>query len=74
MQQSLEFSFSTHNGLELDDLRLSQFAPTNLSGLPVAENGLSRRKAGGFLTTNGAFRLYRGLVNSLKEKSDANNV
>ncbi len=30
------------HGLEMIDLRLSQLAPTDLRGLPVAEHGVSR--------------------------------
>ena len=29
-------------GMDLVDLRLSQLAPTDLRGLPVADNGMSR--------------------------------
>lgn len=51
------------NGLELIDLRLSQLAPTDLRGLPVAENGVSRWFPPEFLPTAGHGILFLDEIN-----------
>lgn len=53
---------STH-GLQLVDLRLSQLAPTDLRGLPVAENGVSRWFPPEFLPTTGKGVLFLDEIN-----------
>jgi hypothetical protein len=53
---------STH-GLQLIDLRLSQLAPTDLRGLPVAENGVSRWFPPEFLPTDGKGVLFLDEIN-----------
>lgn len=50
-------------GLKLIDLRLSQLAPTDLRGLPVAENGLSRWFPPEFLPTSGRGILFLDEIN-----------
>lgn len=50
-------------GLEVIDLRLSQLAPTDLRGLPVAENGLSKWYPPEFLPTSGKGILFLDEIN-----------
>src|SRR5260370_24600363 len=52
----------THD-LELVDLRLSQLAPTDLRGLPVADNGVLRWYPPEFLPREGRGILFRDEVN-----------
>jgi hypothetical protein len=49
--------------LQLVDLRLSQLAPTDLRGLPVAEGGVSRWFPPEFLPTNGKGILFLDEIN-----------
>lgn len=49
--------------LQLVDLRLSQLAPTDLRGLPVAENGVSRWFPPEFLPTEGRGILFLDEIN-----------
>lgn len=49
--------------LRLVDLRLSQLAPTDLRGLPVAENGVSRWFPPEFLPTDGQGILFLDEIN-----------
>ena len=51
------------HGLQLVDLRLSQLAPTDLRGLPVAENGVSRWFPPEFLPTSGQGILFLDEIN-----------
>lgn len=51
------------HGLRLVDLRLSQLAPTDLRGLPVAENGVSRWYPPEFLPTDGKGVLFLDEIN-----------
>lgn len=50
-------------GLRLVDLRLSQLAPTDLRGLPVADNGVSRWYPPEFLPTEGEGVLFLDEIN-----------
>jgi hypothetical protein len=50
-------------GLQLVDLRLSQLAPTDLRGLPVADNGVSRWYPPDFLPTEGKGVLFLDEIN-----------
>jgi MoxR-like ATPase len=51
------------HGLDCIDLRLSQLAPTDLRGLPVAENGVSRWYPPEFLPREGAGVLFLDEIN-----------
>ena len=51
------------NSLDLVDLRLSQLAPTDLRGLPVAEDGVSRWFPPDFLPTEGQGILFLDEIN-----------
>jgi MoxR-like ATPase len=50
--------------MEIIDLRLSQLAPTDLRGLPVAENGVSRWYPPEFLPTEGRGILFLDEISS----------
>jgi MoxR-like ATPase len=51
------------HGIGMIDLRLSQLAPTDLRGLPVAENGIARWAAPEFLPREGAGILFLDELN-----------
>ncbi|WP_201383770.1 ATP-binding protein [Ktedonobacter sp. SOSP1-52] len=51
------------HGIDLIDVRLSQLAPTDLRGLPVAENGISRWYPPEFLPREGAGILFLDELN-----------
>ena len=51
------------HGLEMIDLRLSQLAPTDLRGLPVAENGVAKWFPPEFLPTSGKGILFLDEIN-----------
>jgi hypothetical protein len=51
------------HGLDCIDLRLSQLAPTDLRGLPVAENGISRWYPPEFLPRDGEGVLFLDEIN-----------
>lgn len=52
-KSSIVSQIAHEHGLEIVDLRLSQLAPTDLRGLPVAENNVSRWYPPEFFPTNG---------------------
>lgn len=62
-KSSIVAEVAKQNGLELVDLRLSQLAPTDLRGLPVADNGLSRWFPPEFLPTKGVGILFLDAIN-----------
>lgn len=62
-KSSIVSDVAQQNGLQLVDLRLSQLAPTDLRGLPVAENGLSRWFPPEFLPTGGEGILFLDEIN-----------
>jgi hypothetical protein len=62
-KSSIVADVAKQNGLELVDLRLSQLAPTDLRGLPVADNGLSRWFPPEFLPTKGVGILFLDEIN-----------
>ena len=51
------------HGLDMIDLRLSQLAPTDLRGLPVAENGVAKWFPPEFLPTSGEGILFLDEIN-----------
>jgi len=62
-KSSIVAEVAAANGLELVDLRLSQLAPTDLRGLPVAEEGRSRWYPPEFLPTTGNGILFLDEIN-----------
>lgn len=56
-------SVASERGLEFVDLRLSQLAPTDLRGLPVAEEGRSKWFPPEFLPTSGSGILFLDEIN-----------
>ena len=62
-KSSIVADVASSHGLQLVDLRLSQLAPTDLRGLPVAENGLSRWFPPEFLPTEGKGVLFLDEIN-----------
>lgn len=62
-KSSIVADVARQNELQLVDLRLSQLAPTDLRGLPVAENGLSRWFPPEFLPTGGQGILFLDEIN-----------
>ena len=57
-KSSIVSNVAQSNRLRLVDLRLSQLAPTDLRGLPVAEGGVSRWYPPEFLPTEGKGVLF----------------
>lgn len=62
-KSSIVAQVAAAHGLECIDLRLSQLAPTDLRGLPVAENGRSRWYPPEFLPSEGAGVLFLDEIN-----------
>ena len=62
-KSSIVADVASKNDLQLVDLRLSQLAPTDLRGLPVAENGVSRWFPPEFLPTSGQGILFLDEIN-----------
>jgi hypothetical protein len=62
-KSSVVAEVAAQHGLALVDLRLSQLAPTDLRGLPVAEEGRSRWYVPEFLPTNGEGVLFLDEIN-----------
>ena len=62
-KSSIVFDVAKQSDLELVDLRLSQLAPTDLRGLPVAEDGLSRWFPPEFLPHKGKGILFLDEIN-----------
>lgn len=62
-KSSIVADVARKHGLQLVDLRLSQLAPTDLRGLPVAENGVSRWFPPEFLPTDGKGILFLDEIN-----------
>ena len=62
-KSSIVADVARRNDMELVDLRLSQLAPTDLRGLPVAENGVSRWFPPEFLPTDGKGVLFLDEIN-----------
>jgi len=62
-KSSIVMQTAQAHGLDFIDLRLSQLAPTDLRGLPVAEDGLSRWYPPEFLPRDGAGILFLDEVN-----------
>jgi hypothetical protein len=62
-KSSIVGDVARHQGLELVDLRLSQLAPTDLRGLPVAEEGVSRWFPPEFLPREGRGVLFLDEIN-----------
>ncbi len=62
-KSSIVASVASQHGLELVDLRLSQLAPTDLRGLPVAEAGVSKWFPPEFLPTFGKGVLFLDEIN-----------
>lgn len=62
-KSSIVADVACRHGLQLVDLRLSQLAPTDLRGLPVAENGVSRWFPPEFLPTDGRGILFLDEIN-----------
>lgn len=62
-KSSIAANVAQMSGMELIDLRLSQLAPTDLRGLPVAENGVSRWFPPEFLPTSGQGILFLDEIN-----------
>lgn len=62
-KSSIVAAVAAENGLDLVDLRLSQLAPTDLRGLPVAEDGRSRWSPPEFLPTSGTGVLFLDEIN-----------
>lgn len=62
-KSSIVLSVADKYSLQLVDLRLSQLAPTDLRGLPVAENGVSRWFPPEFLPTDGRGILFLDEIN-----------
>lgn len=62
-KSSIVADVACRHGLQVVDLRLSQLAPTDLRGLPVAENGVSRWFPPEFLPTDGRGILFLDEIN-----------
>ncbi len=62
-KSSIVADVARQHNLQLVDLRLSQLAPTDLRGLPVAENGVSRWFPPEFLPTSGQGILFLDEIN-----------
>jgi len=62
-KSSIVADVAKQHDLQLVDLRLSQRAPTDLRGLPVAENGVSRWFPPEFLPTSGQGILFLDEIN-----------
>jgi hypothetical protein len=62
-KSSIVADVAREHDLRLVDLRLSQLAPTDLRGLPVAENGVSRWFPPEFLPTSGNGILFLDEIN-----------
>lgn len=62
-KSSIVSEVARKHALRLVDLRLSQLAPTDLRGLPVAENGVSRWFPPEFLPTDGRGILFLDEIN-----------
>lgn len=62
-KSSIVADIASEHNLQLVDLRLSQLAPTDLRGLPVAENGVSRWFPPEFLPTSGKGILFLDEIN-----------
>ena len=62
-KSSIVADVAKQHDLRLVDLRLSQLAPTDLRGLPVAENGVSRWFPPEFLPTDGQGILFLDEIN-----------
>lgn len=62
-KSSIVAQVAAAHGLALIDLRLSQLAPTDLRGLPVAEKGVSRWYPPEFLPTSGEGILFLDELN-----------
>lgn len=62
-KSSIVASVARQHGLDLVDLRLSQLAPTDLRGLPVAEGGISRWYPPEFLPRTGKGVLFLDEIN-----------
>ncbi len=62
-KSSIVAQVAARHGLACIDLRLSQLAPTDLRGLPVAESGRSRWYPPEFLPTEGAGVLFLDEIN-----------
>ncbi|KPV48386.1 ATPase, partial [Kouleothrix aurantiaca] len=62
-KSSIVAQVAAAHGLECIDLRLSQLAPTDLRGLPVAENGRSHWYPPEFLPSEGAGVLFLDEIN-----------
>ena len=62
-KSSIVASAATAHGLDFIDVRLSQLAPTDLRGLPVPENGMSRWYPPEFLPRDGQGILFLDELN-----------
>jgi MoxR-like ATPase len=62
-KSSIVAQIAENNGLEMVDLRLSQLAPTDLRGLPVADGQVSRWLPPEFLPTGGKGILFLDELN-----------
>ena len=62
-KSSIVAQVARENNLDFIDVRLSQLAPTDLRGLPVAENGLSKWFPPEFLPRSGAGILFLDELN-----------
>jgi hypothetical protein len=62
-KSSIVAQTATAHGMEMIDLRLSQLAPTDLRGLPVADNGVSRWYPPEFLPREGKGILFLDELN-----------
>jgi MoxR-like ATPase len=62
-KSSIVAAVARQHGLDLVDLRLSQLAPTDLRGLPVAEHGVSKWFPPEFLPTSGQGVLFLDEIN-----------
>ena len=62
-KSSVVSQLATEHQLEFIDIRLSQLAPTDLRGLPVAENGISKWFPPEFLPTKGKGILFLDEIN-----------
>ncbi len=62
-KSSIVAEVARQHELQLVDLRLSQLAPTDLRGLPVADNGISRWYPPEFLPTDGRGILFLDEIN-----------
>lgn len=62
-KSSIVAQVAQQEGLQIIDLRLSQLAPTDLRGLPVAENGVAKWFPPEFLPTSGKGILFLDEIN-----------